>query len=272
MIPSNVRSLDLFEWSRRALGFAGRWWRVGTALLIALPLPSARATPARDPDNGHYYDAIPVNQSIVWETARTAASKRTYRGLTGHLATVTSLAENRFIDTQFPEATNGSYWLGGFQTHGILDSAAGWQWVTGEPWGYTNWNQEQFNEPNDYYGPGTGPQDENKLQFWYGGGGRWNDSRNSDPGDPAYGYVVEYEPDLSPTPPAITGYATADSRSSAVVSAAPGSMLRITGTDLGKRAPRSSTEFRSPPPSPVGRPPRSSSGCRPRPRIRSPRT
>src|SRR5438270_4725782 len=192
MIPSDLRSLELLERARRALGSCGRGWVAGLALLIALPLPAARATPSRDPDNGHYYDAILVNQGIPWETARTAASKRTYRGLPGHLATVTSLAENRFIDTQFPEATNGSLWLGGFQIHGILDPAAGWQWVTGEPWGFTNWNQEGFNEPNDYWGPGTGPQDENKLHFWYAAGGRWNDVRNHDPGTPAYGYVVEY--------------------------------------------------------------------------------
>lgn len=223
-----------FGLTRRAPVSCLRRWLTGLAVLVGLALPAAHAAPVRNPDNGHYYDAFLVQQGISWEAARTAASNKVYRDLHGHLATVTSLAENRFIALQFPNATYYGFWLGGFQQHGILDPAAGWQWVTGEPWGYENWNQEGSHEPNDFYGPGTGSQDENKLHFWYASGDRWNDVRNNDPGTRAYGYVVEYEPDPSPDPPLISGYASAQSRTDAVVGAAPGAMLRITGADLGR--------------------------------------
>jgi hypothetical protein len=205
-----------------------------TVALLVLSLPEAHASPTRDPDNGHYYDAILVNAGISWEAARTAAANKTYRSMQGHLATVTSSAENDFIKYQFPIAQINAFWLGGFQQPGILDPAAGWQWITGEPWGYTNWNPENATEPNDAWGLGTGSQDENKLQFWYSAGGRWNDSRNRDTQNPAYGYVVEYEPDASPDPPTITGYVSPQTRTEAVLNAPPGSMLLITGTNLGK--------------------------------------
>jgi uncharacterized protein DUF642/lectin-like protein len=205
-----------------------------TVALIGLLLPPAQASPVRNPDNSHYYDAILVTSGISWEAARTAAANKTYRSMQGHLATVTSSAENDFIKYQFPVAEVNAFWLGGFQQPGILDPAAGWQWITGEPWGYTNWNQENATEPNDAWGLGTGSQDENKLQFWYTAGGRWNDSRNRDTQNPSYGYVVEYEPDTSPDPPAISGYFSPQTRTDAVVSAPPGSMLLITGTNLGR--------------------------------------
>jgi hypothetical protein len=212
-----------------------RRWGLVVAALIGLALPGAHASPVRDPDNNHYYDAIIVSSGITWENARIAADAKVYRGLQGHLATVTSPDENLFITYQFPVAPINGFWLGGFQQHGILDPAAGWQWVTGEPFAYSNWNQEGSSEPNDYWGPGTGSQDENKLQYWYGSGDRWNDYRNRDPNTPAFGYVVEYEPDVSPDAPAISGYASTDpSRTDALLNAPPGAMMRVTGANLGR--------------------------------------
>ena len=31
-------------------------------------------------------------------------------------------------------------WLGAYQPAGQPDFESGWQWVTGEPWDYTNWD------------------------------------------------------------------------------------------------------------------------------------
>jgi hypothetical protein len=212
----------------------GHWRPAMAIVLFGLLVPAAHAAPVRNPDNGHYYDAIVAQSGITWERAHAAAEARTYRDMKGHLATVTSYAENRFITWQFPIATIDGFWLGGFQQPGIRDPAAGWQWVTGEPFGYTNWNPEASDEPNDFYGAGTSSQDENKLHFWYSAGGRWNDVRNNDSGTPAFGYVVEYEPDPSPEPPTITGYSSTQDRAQAVTAAAPGAMLLITGANLGR--------------------------------------
>ncbi len=37
-------------------------------------------------------------------------------------------------------------WYGGFQPPGVTPPNSGWEWVTGEPWDYTNWAP---GEPND---------------------------------------------------------------------------------------------------------------------------
>jgi hypothetical protein len=192
----------------------------------------ARAVPVQYPSNGHYYEAVGVT-GLSWFEAERAARRRKYHDMAGHLATVTSPAENQFVADHFHTATRNGYWLGGFQSHGLLDPSTGWQWVTGEPWSYTNWSDLDVSEPNDSWGPGTENDDEDSLQFWPGAGGRWNDARSFDT-DYAYGYLVEYEPDPSPDAPVITGYTAADRSVEQLTGGPPGGMLRITGTNLGE--------------------------------------
>jgi hypothetical protein len=55
----------------------------------------------------HWYDAVPVDGGTNWDNAKTAAESRSYSGVNGHLATVTSQAENEFIVTTF----NLSRWI-----------------------------------------------------------------------------------------------------------------------------------------------------------------
>src|SRR5947209_11574095 len=69
----------------------------------ALPGPVA-AAPIHNPDNGHDYEAITRSQGIIWDNANVEASARTYKGMHGHLATVTSPAENDFILQNLPPA------------------------------------------------------------------------------------------------------------------------------------------------------------------------
>jgi len=87
--------------------------------------------PISEGGNGHWYAVIP--QWVSWHEADSLAKGIGIRGATGHLATVTSFEENTFILSNilvkaWPEA----FWLGGF-------SAGPWEWVTGEPFIYTNW-------------------------------------------------------------------------------------------------------------------------------------
>lgn len=144
-----------------------------------------------NPANGHYYEAIPALDGITWDDANAEAAARKFHRYQGHLAVITSQAENDFIVTDLPQALpegGPGFWLGGFQQ---LTSAApdqGWTWVTGEPFIFTNW---QSGEPNDWQGT-----EEDALHF------HWNDELNAPIGDwndnsrsfLAPGYVVEYEP------------------------------------------------------------------------------
>jgi hypothetical protein len=65
----------------------------------------------------------------------------------GHLATITSAAENAFIVSKVNAPGFGSFsWIGLRNFTGIPGN---FSWVTGEPLSYTNWG---FNEPNNIGG------------------------------------------------------------------------------------------------------------------------
>jgi hypothetical protein len=97
-----------------------RWLRRGglLPLLALLWVGAAGAAPIRNPANDHYYEAVARSGGITWAAADAAASARSFNGMPGHLATITSAEEQTFIVGQFPQAINGGYWLGGFQSHG----------------------------------------------------------------------------------------------------------------------------------------------------------
>ena len=133
-----------------------------------------------------------VPESITWGDAKAAAEKAG-----GYLATISSAAENAFV-YQLASKNPGLWhmnpwndrlgpWLGGHQT------AAGWRWVTGERWDYTNWAP---GEPNS-----TAAAVQDKLMFFGGRrltGPQWADGRDS---DAITGYIVEYDHEPV-TPPA----------------------------------------------------------------------
>lgn len=135
------------------------------------------AQPVLNPSNGHSYEA--VGGSLLWSDAQAAAEAAAPLGFVSYLATVTSQEEGDFIGGNVPGF--GSTWLGGFQPDPFVAPAAGWEWVTGESWDYTNWTP---GEPNDYFGAGS----ESYLMFW--SGTQWNDQYDGG----SSGYLVEYEP------------------------------------------------------------------------------
>ena len=141
------------------------------------------------PGTGHYYEF--VNTNVNWAAAKTAAAMRTYYGLQGYLATVTSAGENSFINSKLAatgwigasdQAVEGTWrWVTG--PEGLLSGGAGLQFWTGTSSGsafggaYANWNG---GEPNNSGGA------ENWAQFFVGG--LWNDL----PATSTLGSVVEY--------------------------------------------------------------------------------
>ncbi len=137
---------------------------------------------------GHFYEYI-TSASITWSSARAAAVARSYLGLKGYLATLTSAEENAFANSKLGGA---AAWLGG--SDAVTETY--WMWRDGPEAGmvfcigtnpcvsqngaYVNWNS---GEPNN-------SSDEDYLQFIAGGTGKWNDLPNSS--GSIQGYVVEY--------------------------------------------------------------------------------
>ncbi len=147
--------------------------RLLATLVLLFPL-SAVATPIVWTGNGHGYEIFQAN--VDWTTAKALAESKG-----GHLATITSQAENDFLFNTF-SLSGVAYWLGGIQTGGP-EPAGGWEWVTGEAWGYTNW---AFGEPNN----GGGIEDSLALAFFQYG--TWNDAPTNYLYGTAGGYIVEY--------------------------------------------------------------------------------
>jgi hypothetical protein len=146
--------------------------------------------------NGHWYEV--VTDTATWDEANAAAAARSHMGMPGHLATITSGAENDFISDLSPGSDPPAlYILGGYQNPAATTFGGGWQWVTGEAFSYTNWCGPGCGvEPNDGNdgSEAVGSGDEDRLHFFHAGnvnadGLTWNDY----PGGEQAGYVVEYE-------------------------------------------------------------------------------
>jgi hypothetical protein len=143
--------------------------------------PSLSPNIVLDPQSGHYYQL--VTSAVSWDDARAAAEANTFRGMQGHLATITSQAENDFVRGLIPATEIPGYavWLGG--------SDAGhegqWQWTSGteagQDVGYTNWNS---GEPNN-----AGGGEDSLEMYGFGLSGLWNDQ----PATSLRYYVVEYQ-------------------------------------------------------------------------------
>jgi VCBS repeat-containing protein len=92
--------------------------------------------------NGNVYERV-VQPIATWTQARAAAAAKSFLGVSGHLATITSPAEQQFLATVMP--SDGA-WIGAYQNTTAPDysePSGGWRWVTGEPWGYTNWRTSE---------------------------------------------------------------------------------------------------------------------------------
>ena len=120
-------------------------------------------------------------------------------GSNWHLAVITDSSIQASVSTHLASLAptfsyvQAAYWLGGYQSPANEPSAgAGWTWVTGAPWIYTNWNA---GEPNDAGGPGA----EQFLEMWlsnngqhsFGDLGKWNDLGNPADLIVVAGYIAE---------------------------------------------------------------------------------
>ncbi len=190
-----------FYWYVKARNSLDVWSEVG------MSGPVFFHRPLLNPANGHHYEILPG--AFSWNDARIAAEARSYLGVPGHLATLTSEQENLWVSSNLSELNcqNGTnFWLGGSQVGdwGVGEPAANWKWVTGEPWSYAFWQGGQ--PDNIVYGPDLGTVDEDYLE-WNVVIGGWNDLLWN-AGIPTYrtsqGYMVEYDADVAPPETEIT--------------------------------------------------------------------
>ena len=106
--------------------------------------------------NGHVYAVFEGGDAAkTWEDAQAFCTK-----LGGHLVTITSEAERDFVRDSLLEGDKFSrnfYWLGGKNVDTTLGGS--FDWVTGEPTDYTNWNTWQYDTGGGVYETRSEPLD-----------------------------------------------------------------------------------------------------------------
>lgn len=131
--------------------------------------------------NGNHYYLIVEKDGFTWEDAKAACEKQN-----GHLATITSKSEQKFIDKLNKNETR--LWIGGYR-----DDDGKWKWVSGEKWKYTNWGDGEPNNSSNVV------SNEKYVAVWPQ---KWNDMANTNTFEQS-GYICEW--DLgTPKKPTIT--------------------------------------------------------------------
>ncbi len=172
---------------RRTQSFRGHTTALAGMLGLLLASNTTDAVPVMFSGNGHYYEVI--SNALPWQEASDTADATVFAGVTGHLATITSEAENTFITSLLPGLA-GPVWIGGFQSPQAQEPAADWQWVTGEPFVYTNWGPGEPNNSNRLN------LDEDALMIGWPVSSQqlWNDGVAA---GGLVGHIIEYDVDLA---------------------------------------------------------------------------
>ena len=156
---------------------------VGIAATVAGAQSGAVQWRAADGGNGHWYQLRWSISLLCWSDARQRCES-----LGGHLATITSAAENSLLlGLTVPENPGGI--LGGPYIGGTCEGLpwGQWYWITGEPFRFTAWTP---GAPN-----GSGGATEPYLHFWRWQSLGWNDA--GDCGDGMLCYLIEWDADCN---------------------------------------------------------------------------
>lgn len=176
------------------------------------------ANPVLNPDSGHYYqlvinrpqDRFSLPRPLLFEDALSRAASTMHLGIPGHLVTITSQAEQDFLENAFESRyTQNWLWIG------ASDAAreGEWRWVAGPEAGQLFWLGDEKGTALGFhswgFGPGQEPNNdaagnrldpsENyaalRLPIRPNWGTAWNDVANpSTFGYAPEGYIVEYSP------------------------------------------------------------------------------
>ncbi|MEO1109896.1 MAG: lectin-like protein [Pseudomonadota bacterium] len=156
--------------------------------------------------NNHWYEFVALGSgdpSLTPSQADALAGSSSFMGLGGYLATITSAAEQSFLNSVWPGAgsVSGQFNNYSFFLIGATDrnTEGSFEWLggpeSGNPLTYTNWSA---GEPNNFE-PNNG---EDYVVAWWQDSlsGNWNDV----PGDSNIrGYLVEYSVTPVPIPAAL---------------------------------------------------------------------
>lgn len=161
-----ILALSCQDWGGLGEDDANGWGRINANRAVRLAKVGSMAY---DSSSQTYYEFVDANLNYPY--AVDAANDRTFAGLTGELAGISSAGTNAFLMSKFAAA--GPLRVGG-KFNGI-----NWVWENGNPFGFSNW------APGE---PSGGTED--SLIFNADGSGRWNDlgSASNDPS----GFLVEY--------------------------------------------------------------------------------
>lgn len=146
--------------------------------LIPITVVAENYTPiATDVFNGHTYSVF--DENLNWYDA-----KEFCEDVGGHLVTITSSAEQHFIEDLIVDCEDKDYLIG---LHRDFDNLQ--TWVTGEAVEYENWGE---GEPDDAYGGqevGVIANGERSGSWYHISRGQWDDVSNSGP------FICEYDND-----------------------------------------------------------------------------
>jgi hypothetical protein len=172
---------------------------------VAAFVPQTALAQVRNPANGHHYRVVNVYspEALTWQSANAAAQTYVHLGVTGHLVTITSAEEMAFVKSLIAPPAPGwaTFWIG---ARFVGPGTGTWQWVTGEPFGYSNWWPSYPGDPSgpsgavmcNVFNIGIPSDCENGQWFawgidasmaWYGG----------------IGFIVEFETSGIPEPPCV---------------------------------------------------------------------
>lgn len=161
------------------------WRRSLAGLAIGLAAQGVQAAPVVQPIasfGGSEYARVDDSAQVSWTAASAAVAAM---GGGWHLATITTAAENTFVETTVlgaGAADRSHYWIGA--TDAAVEGT--FAWVTGEPFSFADWGG---GEPNN-----LGNEDYLAYDYRAGIGWVWNDAPNdmtvNYPGW-AKGYVIE---------------------------------------------------------------------------------
>ena len=146
--------------------------------------------------NGHTYQLIDENMS--WTEA-----KKYCETLGGHLVSITSSGEQKFVESMFTDATMNCYWIGLYRNNST------WKWVDASTYSYTNWDYDDFADiakPDNHGGSenyGAIYSITKTYSDWKQNFGKWDDGNIvADPGY-ANGLICEWDSTSLPTKKAL---------------------------------------------------------------------
>lgn len=149
-----------------------------------------------DGGNGHFYQLVFFDRAVSWQQAAADAFSRHHNGLPGHLVTVTSEPEHRFLVEQLlGDRSMQNVWIG------LTDvlREGDFQWITGEPFAYEHWQSAPTQQPDNFIErDGHGGEDYGTFTRLPGYDWHWNDLSCDSIHQSVAAALIEYEPPSNP--------------------------------------------------------------------------